>query len=883
MLRALLYDLLYRLRAFFRRRFMNEELDEELQYHLEREAEKYRQAGASTEEAMRQARLALGGPEQVRQQCREARGTKLLDDLLLDVRYGLRTLGKSPGFTIVMILTLALGIGACTAIFSVVNAVLLRSLPYGNPGRLVYLYTPNPNFRVPAEIFSPSYADFLDIQRQNHSFVSMADFEQMAYSLASHDATVRIGGARVDGNFFSTLQSPPELGRPISSQDAEPGHDSVVIISHALWQSMFAGNMDVLTRSIQLSGRSYRIIGVMPEEFQYPHSTDLAYGNPHISVTQAWVPLALTPQQKADRNRMNGYAIARLKPGVSVAHAQAEMNAIMARLNLLRAAGLRGWEALVKPFLDLVVGPVRPLMWLLLGAVSFVLLIACGNAANLLMARAASRTHELGVRATLGAGRSRMIRQMLTESLLLGCAGGLIGIALAYAFLHGLLRLNPGNIPRLNQASLDARVLLFTVALSVLTSILFGILPALTASKINLIEFLKSGGSRGALRSRNRLRSGLIVAEIGLVVILLAGAGLLLRSYLKVESIHTGFSQSTIGMNIPLDSRYKQPQQQDAFFQELIGKLRTIPGVKSVGAVDGLPLSGFESVTTFWINGYANQKDQIVQIRETTPQYFSAMGIPLMKGRFFTDGDTLARPPVSIINQAFAKTFFPSRNPIGQRIQSGAVWTTVVGVVGDVRLSNLQDAAPPQLYEPFQGESSAYIAVRSILPAKQVASTVRTILRTMDPNLALTDIHTMGELVSAATARRRFQTTLLTVFAAMALLLALVGFYGLLAYSVKQRTTEIGLRMALGASKTQMLVMILRQALQLVLVGLFLGLAGALAVTRILANSLYGVRAVDPVTFLAVPALLLLVTLAASLIPGWRAARVDPAITLRYE
>src|SRR6185437_873359 len=392
------------------------------------------------------------------------------------------------------------------------------------------IFTPNPNLKnIPAEASDPSYGDFFDVQRRSHSFAAMTTFEQAAYNLASRDTTVRIGGARVDGNFFSTLQSPPELGRAISSQDAEPGHDSVVIISHALWQSMFAGNMDILTRSLQLNGRSYRIIGVMPEEFQYPSRTDLAYGNLHIVTTQVWVPLALSPQQKADRNVSSGYTLARLKPGVSVAQAQAEMSTIMTRIDSLHAIYItRGRGALVEPFLDLVLGPVRPLMWLLLGAVSFVLLIACGNAANLLMARAASRTHELGVRTTLGAGRMRMVRQMLTESLLLGFAGGSVGIGLAYVFLHGLLRLNPGNIPRLNEASLDSRVLLFTVALSILTSVLFGILPALSASRINLIEFLKSGGSRGAVGSRSRLRSGLIVAEIGLVVILLAGAGLLL-------------------------------------------------------------------------------------------------------------------------------------------------------------------------------------------------------------------------------------------------------------------------------------------------------------------------------------------------------------------
>ncbi|HEX4020402.1 MAG TPA: ABC transporter permease [Acidobacteriaceae bacterium] len=883
-------DLLYRFRTFFRRQRVHAEIDEELQYHLERETEKYRQAGASPEEAMRRARLVIGGPEQVRQQCREAHGTRLMDDLLQDLRYGVRTLGKSPGFTIVVILTLALGIGACTAVFSVVNAVLLRSLPYGDPAHLVYLYTPNPKLKLSAEIFEPVYADFRDLQQQSHSFAAMTTFAQSTYELASRDTTIRIGGARVDGDFFRTLQSPLELGRPIDAHDTEPGHDGVVILSHALWQNMFAGSMDVLTKSLRLGGKTYRIIGVMPVEFQYPHKTDLAFGNSHIAATQVWVPFVLSPQQKADRDGPSGEVVARLKPGVTVAQAQAEMSTIMARLNLLHAAVLpRDWRALVKPFLDLVVGPVRPLMWLLLGAVSFVLLIACGNAANLLMARAASRTHELGVRATLGAGRSRMVRQMLTESLILGFAGGFVGIALAYVFLHGLLRLNPGNIPRLNEASLDARVLLFTVALSLLTSILFGMLPALSASRINLVEFLKSGGSRGQVRSSNPLHNGLIVAEIGFVVVLLAGAGLLLRSYIHVESIRTGFSQSTVGMNIHLDSRYRQPQfpqRSRIFFQDLIGKLSAIPGIQAVGAVDGLPLSGEEDITFFWVDGYANQKNQWVEMRGATPHYFSAMGTPLMEGRFFTEDDASTHPRVVIINEAFAKAYFHGRDPIGQRVRVGAAdhpWVTVVGVIGDVRLAHLEEAAAPQVYDPFDGEDSASIAVRSTLPPQVVTAAVRSTLKTIDPNLAMTDIHTMGELVSEATARRRFQTTLLTVFAAMALLLVLVGFYGLLAYSVKQRTAEIGLRIALGAPRARVLGMILRQGLQLVLAGLLFGLAGAVVLTRVLTSSLYGVQVLDPVTFLVVPILLLLVTLAASLIPGWKAAGVDPAIALRSE
>ena len=881
----MLNDLIYRLRALFSRQSVEHELQEELQYHLEREAEKYRKAGAEPEVAMRRARLALGGPEQVRQRCREARGTTLVDDLIQDLRYGLRTLGNSPGFTIVTVLTLALGIGACTAIFSVVNAVLIRSLPYGDARQLVYLFTPIPRLKVPAESMTPSYADFFDFKKQSHSFAVMTDFDQSVYTVTKGGGNTQLGAARVDENFFSTLQCFPELGRAIDATDNLPGHDRVVIISHGLWQSMFAGSMAVLTKSLQLDGTSYRIIGVMPAAFQYPHVTDIPYLDPRVPATQLWVPLALSPQQKANRDDSAGWAIARLKQGVPVPQAQADVSAITAHLDALHDPFTQGSQAQLKPFLAISVGPVRPLMWLLLGAVSLVLIIACGNAANLLLARAASRTPELSMRAALGAGRGRIIRQMLTESLLLGFAGGGAGIALASLLLHLLLRMNPGNIPRLADASLDSRVLLFCIALSILTSLVFGSLPALAAARLNLAEFLKSGGSRGAVGSHTRLHNGLIVAEIGLVVVLLTGAGLLLRSYVNVMSVETGFAPSTVSLRIDLNDRYT-PQQRTLFFQDLTTKIGSLPGIQAVGAIDGLPLTPFENFTVVWVDGYANRKDQLVSVFAAAgSHYFSAMNTPLLQGRFFTDDESTGENQPIIVNQAFADTYFAGRNPIGRRISLHFPHPspyTVVGVVANQR-AKLEESAVPQVYHPFAGEPTAYIAIRSALPPAKVAAGVRTILRTMDPNLVFSDFHTMGELVSEAAARRRFQMNLLTAFALIALLLGMVGIYGLLAYSVKQRTAEIGVRIALGASQGHVLLMILRQGIQLALTGLLLGLAGSLALTRVLASSLFGVSALDPITFTTVPALLLLVTIAACLVPARRAAKVDPMRTLRYE
>jgi predicted permease len=767
-----------------------------------------------------------------------------------------------------------------------VNAVLLRSLPYGDAGRLVYLYATNSHLHFPPNAFGPSYADFYDLKRANHSFSNMTIFEQVRYSLASQDSAARVGGARVDASFFSTLASRPELGRMIDSQDNQPGHEKVAIISHALWQNTFGGGAEVLTKSLLLNGRSYRIIGVMPLDFQYPHDTDFAYSDPGVQATEVWVPIALSPQQEANRQGSDAYAIGRLRPGVSVMQAQAEVSALMASLDLLHT-DMKGWGAFIEPLRESAEGTSRHLIWLLLGAVLFVLLIACGNAANLLLAHAAVRSHELGVRAVLGAGRTRIVRQMLTESLLLGLAGGFVGVLLAYASLRGLLRLAPGNIPRLNTASLDARVLLFTAMVAVFTSLLFGILPALSVSHINLVEFLKTRGTGGAIRWRSRLQSRLVVAEVGLTVVLLSGAGLLMRSYVNVASINTGFSQSAVSMNIQLDGLYSQPRQRLAVLQNIMDKIKAIPGVRMVGAINTLPLSNSNFFQRFWLDGYENQADQLVEFRTVTSEYFSAMDIPLMQGRLFTAKDGSGHAAEVIVNQAFARKYLRDRDPIGRYVTTGKrdnPPTMIVGVVADVRHSSLEAEPPPEIYSAWPNDAQgAYICVRSALQPQEVASAVRSTLRTVDPSLAIADIHPMSELVSEATAKRRFQTTLLIFFAGAALFLSMVGLYGLLTYLVKQRTAEIGVRMALGASRFRVLSMVLVRGLRLVAVGVILGLAGALALTRVLISSLYGVQAFDPVTFLAVPAALLLATVFAALIPGLRAARMEPVNALRYE
>jgi predicted permease len=873
-----------KLRGLVANKRAEEDLAREVASHLTLLADDFERRGMPPEEARLAARRAYGGVEQAKQAHRDERSLQWIEQTMQDLRYGLRTLSKSPGFTITAVLTLALGIGACTAIFSLVNAVLIRSLPYGDAGRLVYLYTPNPQFNVPVEIFGPTYADFYDLKKESTSFQDMTAFDQSVFSLTTPGPAERVSTARVDGDFFSTFQARPQLGRAIAPSDDQVGHEEVAVISHALWRSMFASSTDILHCSLLLDGKTYQIIGVMPQGFEYPHYSDLPYGSAQYKTTQIWVPLALTPQQMEDRENARGNAVARLRAGVSIAQAQAEMSTLMVRLDKLHDARVRGWGAQVENFVDSTVGQVRALLWLLLGAVGIVLLIACGNAANLLLARAASRMRELGVRVALGAGRSRIIRQLLTESLLIGLVAGGVGFCLAYVFLRVLPHLNPGNIPRLNEASLDTRVLFFTVAVSLLTSVITGILPASAVSRINLTDFLATSSSRSVAGAHTRVQSTLIVVESALVVVLLAGAGLLLRSYINVVLLDTGFSQSTVAMNIGLDARYSQPQRVE-FFRNLFARVEAIPGVQKVGGISSLPLSNSEDLREFEVDGYPNKKGQLAESRWATPQYFSAMGIPLVAGRLFTQEDKSNRS-LAIVNESFAKKYFTNRNPIGGRVSRAddhTQWSTVVGVIGDVRDSALEKAPEPQIYNLDNDFEGGYIAVRSTLPAKSLAATIRSTLRSIDPNLAAGDIQTMGDLESEASAPRRFQTSLLSVFAGIALFLALVGLYGLMAYSVSRRTREVGIRMALGAQRTDVMLLVLEKASLLLALGLVSGLVASWFATRAIQAFLFGVGRHDPITTLSVCALLAVSGLIAAIIPARRAASIDPMQALRTE
>ena len=882
-----------RLRSLLANKRAEEDLSREVASHLILLTDDFERRGMSSEEARLAARRAYGGVEQAKQAHRDERSLLWVEQTMQDLRYGLRTLSKSPGFTITAVLTLALGVGACTAIFSLVNAVLIRSLPYGDPERLVYLFSPNPSLKIAAEVICPSYGDLYDLKREAKSYADMSNFEQAQFSVAQQGTTQRIGGARVDANFFSTLQSMPELGRTFGGEDNLQAHAKVAVISHSLWVSMFGARPDALDRSIQLDGANYQIVGVMPPEFEYPFKSDLPYGNSDIKSTQIWVPLALNAQARTSRGIGNNVSFARLRSGVSMHQAQAEMAGIMARLDKEYAADPRDaalpreWGALVESFTVISIGPVRPLMRLLLAAVGLVLLIACGNVANLLLARAAERGRELGVRAALGAGRGRMVRQLLTESMLVGVGGCAVGIVLAVLFLRLLPKLDPGNIPRLNEASLDARVFLVAIGGSLLTSLLAGLTPAIGASRMELTEFLKSHAMRGSSAGHSRLQSALIVAQTAMVVVLLAGAGLLIRSYINVESVDTGFTRSAVTFHVSLDQRYSNPEQHVAFYKDLMAKLEALPGVQAAGSVNYLPLTNSESLDFIWVDGFDNRDYQQTEGRDVSPHYFAAMNIPLVAGRYFTDADAsaTANRPV-IINQKFAETFFPNRNPIGGRITGDpkqARWWTVVGVVADVRHTSLEEEPQRQMYHASYDAGAASVAVRSTLPPATVANEIRVTLKSIDPNIAATDILTMGDMVSIATARRRFQTSLLTVFAGIALIMALVGLSGLMRFSVNRRTREVGIRMALGAERRDVMLLILRNASVLVVCGLGMGLACTWIATRLLKSFLFGVGQHDPFTVVTVSVLLVVCGLIAAFVPARRAASIDPMQALRTE
>jgi putative ABC transport system permease protein len=805
-----------------------------------------------------------------------------MDSLLQDIRYAIRVLLKSPGFTAVALLTLTLGIGANTAIFSVVNAVLLRPLPYQESEKLVFITERSPVL----EGMSVAYPNFLDWRDQNSVFDNIGVYRRQSFNLTGGGEPERLVGGEVSADVFAALRTNPLLGRTFVAEEDRPGADPVVVLGYGLWQRRFGREAGVIGQTLTLNGKVHTVVGVMPNDFRFPSGVDL------------WVPVGLNKDNPSwNRGNHPGlFAIARLKPGMTIRDAQAEMDTIAIRLEQQYAQTNAGNRVSITPLFDRIVGDIRTVLLILLAAVGLVLLIACANVANLLMARAAARQKEIAVRMALGATRSRLIRQLLTESVMLSVTGGALGLLLALWGTDLLVAISPGDIPRFAEIKLDNRVLGFTGGVALLTGILFGLAPALYSSRLNLNEMLKEGGrSATASFRRQRVRSLLVISEVAIALVLLISAGLLIKSFLVIQRVDPGFNPDnvlTAGLPLPR-TKYLEPEKRIAFYESLFSRISALPGVEAVGAVSDLPVES-GSQTYFVVEDNPNPPLEEMPLAEyslVSTGYFKAMGLRLMKGREFNEQDARNAPGVCIIDEKFAETYWPGQDPLGKRMKYGGAnpdnpWSVVVGVVANVKYQGLDQQSPRvQIFLPYTQATflGASLVVRAAGDPGILAAAVRKEVSTMDPDLPVSDIRTMSEVIKGSVGRRRLSMTLIGIFAGVAMTLSAIGLYGVMSYSVSQRTHEIGIRMALGARERDVLRLVVGHGMALAIVGVAVGLVGALALTRLLSSLLFGVSATDTSTFIVISLLLAGVALVACAVPARRATKVDPMVALRYE
>ncbi|HEY9285305.1 MAG TPA: ABC transporter permease [Pyrinomonadaceae bacterium] len=813
--------------------------------------------------------------------------------LLQDLRYGVRMLAKKPGFTAVAVVTLALGIGANSAIFSVVNGLLLRPLPYRDSERLAIIWSHSPGANVVQDW--PSPGQYAAIKEQAASFEEIAIARGTSMNLAGQASAERVGIVQVSSNLFGVLGVRPALGRAFLPEEDAPGRPPAAILSHGLWQRRFGGDPNVINQTVTLNGQQGTVVGVMPADFSLGYDVMPTVGA--VQQPDLLLPLPLDEERRAAQGDENYNLLGRLKPGATVAQAQAELDLAVRRLEQQFPATYppdRRFSFSVRPLLEQVVGDVRPALLVLLGAVGCVLLIACANVANLLLARATVREREMAIRAAMGAGRLRVVRQLLTESVVLSCAGGALGLLVAFWGLDALRALDPGNIPRLQNVGMDARVLAFTFAVSMLTGVLFGLAPALRGSKINLNETLKEGGRGTVGGGHRRLRNALVVSEVALSLVLLVGAGLLIRSFGRVQKVEPGFvPQGVLSMRLSSAGTSYAGERSLTFYEELLGRVRALPGVEAAGTASILPLGGGIGWGSITIEGYVptTGQSQIQADQRTASEgYFEAMKVPLVAGRFFGAHDTKESAPVAIVDEHMARTYWPGADPVGKRIKRGgadgdAPWLTVVGVVASVKQYALDADSRVTLYVPQRQSPSGtmYVVARTSGDPAAAAASVAREVRAMDASVPIYDIKTMEQRLSESLARRRFAMSALGLFALVALLLAAVGIYGVMSYSVAQRQHEIGIRMAMGAQRRDVVWLVVGQGMVLAAAGVALGLAGALGLTRLMTGLLFGVTATDPVTFGGVALLLGAATLLACYLPARRATKVDPMVALRYE
>jgi putative ABC transport system permease protein len=883
---------LYRLAALRSKKHRERDLSTELESHLQMHIEDNVRAGMSPEEARRQALIRLGGLEQVKEDYRERRGIPVMEAAAQDIRYAFRTLWRAKWISLAAVATLALGIGANTALFSVVYTVLLRSLPFPEPDRLVTLGQRDPRTGAIMDYFAPT--TFFDWRSQNHSFSSMSAVLTMQVTATANGEPIQLTAQFVSASFLKVLDVEPLLGRDFTPDEDLPNRNRVALVSYALWQDRFGGSPNAVGQKMTVEGFPVTVVGIIPPGFEFLSS-----------LPSIWVPLGRDPNARWMEGR-DFQIVARLRIGATAAQAQTDLTTLNRRLARDGPPILTGMdsEASLTPLIQSYVGEVRPALLVLLGAVLCVLLIACTNVANLLLARSTIRQREMAVRASLGASRERLIRQLLTESLVLACIGGALGVLVALWGDRFLVGLVPPTmpIPRLDELRPNVAILAFTLGVTVATAFLVGLVPAFQSSRQDVSVSMRQGG-RGAVGGGGRLRAGLVVLEVALAMVLLVAAGLLLRTFSYLRATDPGFSHRNVldcHVIVPY-AQYRTDAQQAAFFAEVLQRVRSLPGVRSAAAVDGVPVSGAGGGTWIHVEGKPEPPpgQQVnVMVRTITPGYFSTLGVPLYEGRDFTDADEgvldltrtqdPARPLKLIVNQALVDRFLPGENPIGQRL--GIFWGQtlvgeIVGVVGNVRYRSLAEQAEPTFYWPEaqRPHGDMHLVIRTAGRPADWAGAVRGAVRSVDPSVPVADIQTLTDVVALSNSRTRFSLVLLGAFAAIALILAAVGLFGVMAYGVAQRTQEIGVRMALGARPGAILSMVLANGMSLVLIGLAVGAVAAAGLTRFLATQLYGVKPTDGLTFAIVALTLSATALAAILLPARRASTIEPVTALRHE
>ena len=878
------------------RRKLQSELSEEIREHLEEKIEELVAAGNSRKQAAATARREFGNITLIEEASRAVWQWPSVESLFADIRYAARILRKSPGFAAIAVLTLALGIGASTAVFSLVSAILLKPLPYPYPDRIVLpeLVSP-PGVNLGSEYFPWGQKQFRLLTRDSHPFQAVGAFQNDSFNLTAAGDPSFLDGFRVSAEFFPALGISPALGRAFTAEEDQPGHEFEVILSDRVWRERFGADRNILGRAVHLNGFAYTVVGVMPAGFQFPRAEEMPSSFNFPREAQLWVPLAVAAEPIGGPSELA--VIGRLKQGLTIEQAQAAMDLVTKHAEAKDPQWKSWFNTRVVPLTRQVVGDTQRPLQLMLGAVGIVLLIACSNVANLLLTRSLGRRREFTLRAALGAGRIRLIRQLLTESLLIAAAAGAVGIFIANAGIYFVKIFGPSNIPRLSEVTLDLPVFGFALFISLATGILFGLAPAYGATRGNLVDSLKSGSQRSGIGPASpRLRNALLVSQVAMALVLVVSAGLLTRTFFRMLGTNGGFNpERVLTFQLPLPAlKYVDQDHIVVFFQNALSRLRSIPGVQSAGIGETVPMGGEGESTGIRMPDHpaASQRElPFANYTIISPGYLSSIGTPILRGRDFSEADTADSMPVALVNVALEKKYWPSQGAIGKQVgPAGARYPlmTIVGVVPDVKHISLREEPTPEIYvvdtqKQWPSMLNMRVALRTKVEPASMTESVREAIHSLDPELPLAKVATLTTLVDDSLSQPRFAMLLLASFGVLALLLASIGMYGVISYSVMQRTQEIGIRIALGAERRKVFAMVLGQGARLAGLGIAIGLVAALGLTRIMASFLFGVRPTDPLTFAAVSLLLVLIALLACYLPARRATRVDPMVALRHD